>query len=538
MPSVVHPAGGYVRGTIPCGRQRFGGRFWPLVDGIRGESSESIPAFLARRSGTERTSLRASAEHRGAGKSRGKNTLRPHPVGAMRRTARTLGRGSAYFLSAEPDARAIWTNPDYFPIDPQLAPGVSVTTPTVNGQPTLSGSITEQSCGVWHAEAALDSEEAPNGAITLELDDGVQWLGTVLRSRVEHGQVRVKVIGGAGRLSTGLPAKNYAKATAAAVLSDILREAGETLASSSASGLSSHQLSNWHREEATAGLALTALAAELGLSWRVLRDGTVWLGKLAWAETTAAVTELDSDWAAGTFELVDALGLEPGTTYQGHPIHQVTHFIESSSIRTEARVTSSSGVLERLLSKVRRELDRCKVWPGTVARQSAEEGYPVDILPDGKDARVRGQGLGHVQQLVGLPGFTVQVPEGARGAWTMLGGDPSRPRWIGWEQGGAAHVTELCFAGGTHPVARKSDTTDEGELIACSVTAYPVATPGGPGTITGPVITSVWYRPSHSGSWTKIAEAPGAGTEVPPTPAQSGTTIVGTITSGNLKLLA
>jgi len=413
-------------------------------------------------------------------------------------------------------------------------------TPTLNGVPILEATITEQYAGVWHADVALDAEEAPTGSVTLAIDE-VEWIGTVLRAREEHGQVRVKVVGAKGGMSTELPARNYVRTSAGAVLADILREAGETLAVTSASGLESYTLANWHRERATASVAVSALAAELGYSWRVLRNGTVWVGQLQWTETTATATELDSDWATGTFELVDALALQPGTTYQGHQIHQVTHFIAPKAIRTEARLQSQNGVLERMLAPVRRELDRSKIWPGTVARQHVDpvnpRNNPVDIVPDGKDTRVRASGLGAVRMLVGLPGFTVKVAVGVRGAWTLLGGDPARPRWIGWEQGNGDAVTELCFAGGTKAVARVDDTTDEGEIIACSVTAYPVAG-ASPGTVTGPVITSIWYREGHSGDWTKIAEAPGVGAEIPPLPAQAGTTILGKITSGQTKLLA
>jgi hypothetical protein len=390
-------------------------------------------------------------------------------------------------------------------------------TPTLNGHPILSGTITEQSSGVWHAEAALDAETPPSGSVTIEVE-GVRWVGTVLRAREEHGQVRVKAVGGAGGLSTELPALNYVNTTAATVLADMFRAAGETLSGTSATGLDSFQLANWHRERSPASIALTALTTELGYRWRVLRDGTVWIGQQDWPETTASVTELDSDWAAGTFELVDALGLEPGSTYQGHQIHQVTHFIGPSGIRTEARITSSSGVLERILTKVQRQLDRAKIWPGTVARQSSEDGYPIDVLPDGKDTRVRAQGLGRVQQLVGLPGFRVRVPEGTRGAWTMLGGDPSRPRWMGWEQGGAAEVTELCFAGGTQAVARVNDSADCGELYAVITAPYGVMT--------------LHYKAPGSSTWIPVASGP-----IPPT-TESGTPVAALITSGNTKFLA
>jgi hypothetical protein len=350
--------------------------------------------------------------------------------------------------------------------------------PTLNGLSLLNCKITEQSTGVWHAtELEVDGETAPTGTITITVSEDrgtagivdVTWTGTAVRLEAAHGKITGKVVGGKGGLSAELEAKNYVSTTAAAVLTDILTETGESLSATSATDLANHTLANWHREVGTAKIALTALATELGYSWRVLRDGKIWIGTHTWAATTAKAQEMDADWAGGTFELTDALALEPGTTYQGQRINEVTHFITKSAIRTEARVTSSSGVMERILDRVRREVDRSKTWPGTVARQWPTPGFEIDILPDGKDDRMRGSGVGKVPILFGVPGCTVEVPVGVRGYWTLLGGDPARPRWLGFEQG--CSVTKL-------KIETTAEVTLESVLIKLGASATEAAVLG------------------------------------------------------------
>lgn len=88
-----------------------------------------------------------------------------------------------------------------------------------------------------------------------------------------------------------------------------------------------------------------------------------------------------------------------------------------------------------------------------------------------------------VPYLVGLPGFRVKVPNGARGALAFLHGErmiPPTPVVAGFDAGGP--VTEVAFDGGTKPVARVDDTVNVGRLLVVTtsgnVTAITYFAPG------------------------------------------------------------
>jgi hypothetical protein len=404
-------------------------------------------------------------------------------------------------------------------------------TPTANDKPLLSASIREQAAGAWHATLDVDADADLTNPVMIVIDDQT-WSGWLVQSRVEHQYVRAVVVGGHGGLSTDLPVRDYSAAvagtvTVGSVLRDWARDSGETLDETSLSAITSTALPSWHREASRASDAIQAVLDVVGATWRVLRGGTIWVGTPAWAETTVKPIELDSDWTEGVFTLADAAALEPGMTYSGERIAQVDHELVGGRLRTYARLQSRNGILERLFARLERRIDRACSWDAAATK--ANSGIEIECLPD--DPRMRGAGLARAQMVNGLPGWTVTVPTGGRGLVTFSGARGNAPRWIGWSQG--TPVTTLSFDGGSKAIARVDD--DVGELIACSVTAYPVAG-ASPGTVTGPVITSIWYRAAHTGSWTKLAEMPGVAVEIPPTPANSGTTVK--IINGCAKLLA
>src|SRR5689334_13702722 len=156
---------------------------------------------------------------------------------------------------------------------------------TVNDLPVLEGSVRLPRIGVWHADLKLDAHTLPTGALTLAHEDKRLLLkGTLVRGKVEHDTAWVRIAGGAGGLSKMPSAKFYEQVPLRLPLSDLLREAGETLASSSDSGLLQTPLPAWTRFQATASFALHALLAQANCAWRILPQGVVWVGKDAWTQ--------------------------------------------------------------------------------------------------------------------------------------------------------------------------------------------------------------------------------------------------------------
>lgn len=164
-----------------------------------------------------------------------------------------------------------------------------------NGAPVLALSLALPRIGAWVAELELDSDDGIEGEATIDDGAGTVYRGTVRpgESGVQVGRTVARVVGGAGGLSRQLSCRHYRGAAASLVVGDILAEAGETL--DSHSDPLATVLDAWSRPGApdpasTAGAALSTLCTTLGLNWRVLPGGTVWIG----VEDDNAVTLTDA----------------------------------------------------------------------------------------------------------------------------------------------------------------------------------------------------------------------------------------------------
>ena len=315
---------------------------------------------------------------------------------------------------------------------------------TANGQPLLSALLTMPRVGAWHTEVETETTETLNGSVELELD-GVLFRATVVRSGVHAGRGRAKLVGGAGGLSKDLLAKDYVSPKVRHILDDLMTATGETLAAVEASVLD-QVLPHWHRSEGRASWALQALVDKLGVVWRVLADGTVWLGEETWPADTEERIVLDEDWGAGIITLApEAPDLRPGITFDGHKIEQVVHTLTPKALRTELWTTTLGTALDRFLGRIRREIDTSRLYPAGVAGQNA--AGTLEVIPD--DDRMKGAGLGRVPIRLGVPG-TVKVPVGARVRLGFECGDPARPFAIGFD---GAELTELSLGSGADFVA-------------------------------------------------------------------------------------
>jgi hypothetical protein len=154
---------------------------------------------------------------------------------------------------------------------------------TCAGKAVTRGEVEVPRSGPWHADLWLDADTAPSGAVELVWDGAPSpWRGFVVPGRAgvltEGGPVEVRVVGGAGGLGKRLPGQSYRSATARLIVEQLLAAAGERLDGSTATALLVRQLARWSRAAGTTGEQLDALAGQLGVSWRVLPGGKVWLG--------------------------------------------------------------------------------------------------------------------------------------------------------------------------------------------------------------------------------------------------------------------
>lgn len=326
---------------------------------------------------------------------------------------------------------------------------------TIGGTDVLTADVSMPYLGIWHIDGeASAGSSALTGAQVFE-DHGVAFSGTILRATIIGGRLKFRMVGGKGKLSQDVPAAHWNRPTRGTVIRDTLAACGEVLSGTVAESVLTARLDQWKRNEGPASRALQAICDHEGLIWRVLRDGTVWVGLEEYPTATVKHILIDEDWSAGVIDIApDAPDLLPGVTFRDQRIRYVKHSIRQSSIRSEACLETPSGLLDRFLAGIRQEVYYSRSYPARVIAQNSNGTLQLD--PD--DPRVKGKGLNNVPIRAGLPGFLVRVTRGARVGVEFENGDPSKPKATDWDHD-ASKVESVEFEPGgiSSPVARVGD---------------------------------------------------------------------------------
>lgn len=372
---------------------------------------------------------------------------------------------------------------------------------TLDSRPSQGAEPLAVACGDWlpafagnwtaHLEFA-DQVTAPTGKVTLRWQ-GRDLAGAVLRSgQTSAGRTFALVAGGNGHLAQAIPPKireqSYRNATAQVIITQLLAAAGETLSPTSDAGILGTRLAFWPRRNDTAAALLDDLARKLGCIWRVLPDGSVYLGRDGYdkAVLTQPLQALDDqDPAESTALFVPhAPGPLPGQGYEGRKVGAAHYTIEPDGaflrlwFHDAATADVDEGSLRYSLSRIVKEslrIDWLKSYTGKVIVQRSDG--TLDIQLDTRDVPP----LPAVRYRVVPAGAKLTVAAGSRVVVTFDNGDPLTP------------VAGLFDPGmATRGVARLNDEVDMGYLIVtpgpsgvASVTwAPPGAPPVGPGTAT------------------------------------------------------
>lgn len=207
-------------------------------------------------------------------------------------------------------------------------------TSTIAGYPVLLATVTEPRIGRWSAYVEADSQDDITGSVTLTLE-GVDFVGAVYAGGVESGRWVGRLVGGTNGLSTVLDPRAYRNTPLSVPLAALLSETGETLSADSDTLLSEF-VGQWHRLYGPAALTMAALATTAGLAWRVLRDGTVWLGTETWPDVEAPGVEIHRIPALGLLETAPLTpSAYPGATVIDVQAQSVVTRLDSGSLRQE-----------------------------------------------------------------------------------------------------------------------------------------------------------------------------------------------------------
>jgi hypothetical protein len=340
---------------------------------------------------------------------------------------------------------------------------------TLAGRPVLDATIALPRVGAWLAVVHVDDADVPAGAATLASADGaLEMHGTIRRGGAFQERGRVELVGGGGGLAGEVAPRFYANAPARQVLSDLLRDAGESLSATADGPLLGTLLPAWPRARGAAGAALATLLDALGATWRVLADGSIWVGRETWPTIDPVDVELlDDDPSDGAVVVAaDVVRPEfvPGTTYLERRVGLVRHEASSARVRTEVLFDIDGegdrlgGALEATIRYTMRGVDWHALYPAAVRAQAADG--TLSVAPDSPALPA----MTGVPIRLGIPGVRVTVDSTARCLVGFEGGDPRYPAALLWRAEG---LTELKLGtSATRGAARMDDSVNAGTLTA------------------------------------------------------------------------
>lgn len=199
----------------------------------------------------------------------------------------------------------------------------------------------------WWAWLDLDTATTPTGQVTIAAAGGLTLVGTVKKpSGVFLDSARIRVVGGAGGLDAVLSPSAYENAQLLDPLNAVLGATGEKLSTSVMPAITSVLLPKWTLTAASAARSIDALCSAAGTAlgkdvvWRVLGDGTIWLGAESWPAQAMpdGADVLDQDPDEGRFVIGSTSPfLLPGVNLDGvGNVIGVDHWVTHDRVRADA----------------------------------------------------------------------------------------------------------------------------------------------------------------------------------------------------------
>lgn len=338
-----------------------------------------------------------------------------------------------------------------------------------NGVDVIGGTIVMPLSGAWTADIVIDQPDGTGfdagTAITIAAN-GFELHGTVCPGRTGDflDAVHVRVIGGAGGMAKAASARGYVQPSAFVrdVVNALIDDSGETLSSTTDAGFLSTNLIAWATLVGPVSRAIELLIEinAPAMGWRILPDGTLWVGTESWPTFTGTfeLLELNPSESTALFG-VDAPALAPGFSIDGiGNIARVEHQILPSKIRSRIWTDIASedrGIASAVQDMVDHRLapiDYFALYRYKVVSQSADLST-VDVTPvPPNDQRL--PGLSAVPVRAGTD-INVQFNQGNSVLVGWDGGDPSSPFVC---CGLSEEEFRRIQIGGNIDVARKDDT--------------------------------------------------------------------------------
>lgn len=272
----------------------------------------------------------------------------------------------------------------------------------VDDTAVVRGTVTFPLRGAWSASLVLTGTSAPavGSSVTLSLGTST-FVGTVATSDKDAGNlVSVRLLGGRGGLGAQVSPQGYFAATVELLLTQALAVGSESISKLSDRDLLGTSLPFWSRYQGTVAEALVQIADVVGamtgsaIGFRVLSDGSVWVGRETWAALELGdVVDGESPAEQWMTVALEAGTVLPGVTIKGRQIREVVYTVDEVRLRARLSYGERSGVDGLLAALVRRETQPLRLMGlATATVRSMNADGTVDVQPS--DPKV--PGLSHV----------------------------------------------------------------------------------------------------------------------------------------------
>jgi hypothetical protein len=342
---------------------------------------------------------------------------------------------------------------------------------TANDVGVISGRITRPLVGVWTADLVLDQPDGtgfdPGTKVTISSENGYSLAGVVDPNRTGDflDAVHVRVIGGAGGMGQAAINRAFVQPQAFVrdVVNGLMSDSGESLSSTTDAGFLATNLAAWSVMGKPVSWNLRALLKIVApaFSWRILADGTLWIGAESWPSATGTFDTMEQDPADGSYVLgVESPFVVPGTSIDGvGHVNRCVDVIEARRMRTHVYLDlpgegerGLQASVARMVAQAVAGVDYYALYRFRVDAQSADL-TTVDVSPVGDRNKQLLRGLQRVSVRVAA-GIKVQFAAQATVLLGWDGGDPSQPYVCCGSSGDGAQSIQLA---GNDAVATATD---------------------------------------------------------------------------------
>lgn len=289
------------------------------------------------------------------------------------------------------------------------------------------GLVTLPRTGIWTADLRVNTVDELPDRVILDLG-AAEMPAAVNKAELVGGMTEVRLVGGAGGIGDDARKKYYHRPLVRHVVSDLLRDAGETLAATSSPEILGKELEAWATMERPGGTMLSALCEVVGrgANWRILADGTLWIGTETWPDSGIDARQVRADGPnAAAVVGTDIPSLLPGTLLSGRRVDTVQHNLETDRtvVLYAAEGTDDADRTATAWAGMQNAQDPMGLYANMFRAKVLAQSDDADLV----DVRPEDPRLPDMMKIPlrhGIPGLRVKV---RLGSYVLIGWDDGRP---------------------------------------------------------------------------------------------------------------